>query len=507
MRLAHEQARRETDTIRDVAAETARKAAEEAATRALEAEVARVRAEAEARFEAELAGIREQAAAAQQAHERAQRENDTLRDAAALAARKAAEEAAAQALEGEVARVRAETEARFERELARVREQAEQARLSQEQAWRDSDAAREAAARSARLAAEEQAANALQEQLARVTADTQARLEAELARVRQEAEQARAAQHEAQVEMARLREETTREARAAAKAAVAEATRGKESARADVPPWERSRTFLPDGVATPWYADQEQEEPEQKSWFGLWSVAATVLLVAAVSFALGFPSSLMRGTAGWLGGADDPATTTGPAEPSPAPAPAAARPRRSNAARVGAPPPPVTAPPVEIITESGFLSVFSRLPLEIYLDGKRLGSTEDGQLLLPPGQQTLEVRNDQFNFRTTVAVNITVGEVTAHTVTMPLAGVRVATVDGAEVLIEGASMGTAPLPPLPVQIGTREVVVRHPQYGERRASVEVKLGQTADVSLTFDEPSRGAAPTMPPLSAPPAPRN
>ena len=558
-RLAEEQARHERDTVRDAAAVAARTAAEEAAAHALEAEVARVRAEAEARFEAELAHAREQASQMRQAQEQAQRNTDaasqaaaraleaevarvraeaeaqlkaemarvrqeaeqarlaqeqaqrrdadTIRNAAAQAARTAAEQAAAEALEAEVSRVRVETEARFEAELARVREQAEEARLAQEEAWRESDAARAAAAGDVRRAAEASATSAMQEEMARVRAEAESRLEGELARVREEADRARQAQQGAQAEMARFRDQAVFEARAAAEAAVAEATRSRPVGHGELPRWEQDRREPGGDAGARWYVDQDVPQDKGRSRLGVWSVAASLALIAAVVFVVGVPS--LTGATdgqGWLTrlGLGGTSSDTSDAEPvSPDPDPAPAPPTTPRPSPAPSPPPPAQ---VEIVPVSRFISVFSRIPLDLYLDGQRVGSTEDGQLLLPLGGHTLQVVNERFNFRTELPIEIKQNEVVSYTLPMPLAGLVVDTAPGAEIWVEGTLMGTAPVGSLSVQIGTREIVARHPDLGERRGTVEVKIGETAELPLLFDtsvEAGPVEPPSLAPLSVPP----
>jgi hypothetical protein len=54
-----------------------------------------------------------------------------------------------------------------------------------------------------------------------------------------------------------------------------------------------------------------------------------------------------------------------------------------------------------------------------------------------------------------------------------------------------------------VPIGTRDIVVKDPNGGERRQSVEVKYGQTTEVSLatqTGGGDGSNAAPRLAPLS-------
>ena len=82
--------------------------------------------------------------------------------------------------------------------------------------------------------------------------------------------------------------------------------------------------------------------------------------------------------------------------------------------------------------------------------------------------------------------------------------VQVETVSGADIWIDGQHVGTAPLADVPVSVGTREVVVRHAERGERRYPVTVRQGEVAVVAARLDagvSPAAAAA-SMPSLTAP-----
>ena len=49
--------------------------------------------------------------------------------------------------------------------------------------------------------------------------------------------------------------------------------------------------------------------------------------------------------------------------------------------------------------------------------------------------------------------------------------------------IEGERVGVAPVEATAVTIGTREVVVKDAAFGERRQSVEVKNGETTELTM------------------------
>jgi hypothetical protein len=137
--------------------------------------------------------------------------------------------------------------------------------------------------------------------------------------------------------------------------------------------------------------------------------------------------------------------------------------------------------------------------MDLYADGKRIGTTEDGQILLPPGAHRIEFVSTRFAYRSSTNVTIRPGQVTPYTIALPTGLVRVTTVPGAEVWVEGQRVGVAPLDAFPVPIGTREVVVKDAR-GERRQAVEVKFGETYELTLLPDGIVNTSAPGAPQLA-------
>ena len=138
--------------------------------------------------------------------------------------------------------------------------------------------------------------------------------------------------------------------------------------------------------------------------------------------------------------------------------------------------------------------------MEVYADGKRIGTTEDGQLLLANGTHQIEFVSERFHYRAIASLTIPAGHVLPYTVALPSAEVRIATIPGAEVFIEGERIGVAPLEALHVPIGTREIVVRDSAGAEKRQVVEVKLGETVELSLTPETVSSDSSPATPRLA-------
>jgi len=249
-----------------------------------------------------------------------------------------------------------------------------------------------------------------------------------------------------------------------------------------------------------------------------WAAGAGVLVVALVAgvAVLGRPASTRRPER------PAPQAESAPASAAAAPEitaelttrrPPATRTPQATAPQAATPPaaPAAAAAPPAGLSGSAMLTVFSRIPLDVYFDGKRIGTTEDGQLLVPPGAHRFELVSRRYNYRGEVSLSLQPGQMITHTVSLPSGVLRVRGAAGTEVWVEGEHIGALPLADLSVPIGTREVVFRHPQQGERRQMIEVGAGAPAEVTAMFGASPSSDAPAAsqsvtpaPSASAPPA---
>ncbi len=451
--------------------------------------------------------------------------------------------------------------------MTRVRNEAESVKRALEQSQRDAAERREQEARELREAAEEEASRAieaeatlirdaaeakLREETERAREEANARLALEVASIKAEAEQRRTAElEEVRSQMMRLRQASAEQARVAAEEAVA-----KEVARA--------RTIAPSSVAQPqqtqlavrewqndtFIADRRDLPVVTKHTSGnkTWMIAAAAVVVAVIA-----------GGAFYM--------FKGKSEPAPAPAAATAAPAAvpqpvedlggeagsgelriesvPDGARVvldgkevGFTPLALKGVPAgrhALVLEgdagtlkrtvrvqadertvaryeitAGFLSVTSRIPVEIFDGTKKLGSSDEGHILLAPGQYKVRLVNTHYGFREDAEFAIKAGEISTHAVTLPDGSLHITTEAGAEIFVDGEMMGVAPLAPFRVPIGAREVLVRHADLGERRQSVEVVSGQPTELSVVFRDnvaPTPQAPPKLAPLSMPPERRS
>jgi len=251
-----------------------------------------------------------------------------------------------------------------------------------------------------------------------------------------------------------------------------------------------------------------------------WRVAAIVALIAfLIGLGLlllpGAVSTAARGSTGLVDTAQNAAMAA--AKQAVAAAPVVTRSALTVAERVlpqvdivtlpappPAPPVPVAAPRPDdkpiAITGPGFLTAFSRIPMEVYADGKRIGTTEDGQLLIASGTHQIEFVSERFHYRAVASLTIPAGHVLPYTVALPSSEVHIVTTPGAQVWIEGERIGIAPLEPIYVPIGTREIVVKDSAGAEKRQVVEVKLGETIELSMTPEMVTSDSSPATPRLA-------
>jgi hypothetical protein len=107
--------------------------------------------------------------------------------------------------------------------------------------------------------------------------------------------------------------------------------------------------------------------------------------------------------------------------------------------------------------------------------------------MLPAGTHTFNLRSEELEFNTSVPVRVTPGKTATAAVRVPTGLLSVNALPWAEVLVDGQSVGTTPLGNLVVPIGSREVVWRHPQFGERRRVVTVKERTPVRIGVDFSQ--------------------
>jgi len=134
---------------------------------------------------------------------------------------------------------------------------------------------------------------------------------------------------------------------------------------------------------------------------------------------------------------------------------------------------------------SGFAAISAPIVLDVAENGRSLGTSEN-QVILSPGHHELTLSNRALQYSTKQGVDIEPGEV--HRIDLdPRGTVNINAQPWAEVWIDGRKVGETPLANLSVPLGAREIVFKHPQFGERRVTTTVVSGTAAAVSVDFSK--------------------
>lgn len=134
----------------------------------------------------------------------------------------------------------------------------------------------------------------------------------------------------------------------------------------------------------------------------------------------------------------------------------------------------------------GWVVVDSPLELQIFQDGRRLGSGLD-RIMVPAGLHVLDLVNEQYGYRTRASVEVGSGRTTTAKIDVPLGRVSVNATPWAEVQIDGRAAGMTPLANLSMPIGLHEIVWRHPQFGQRRQVISVTASQPVRIGMDFSK--------------------
>jgi len=137
---------------------------------------------------------------------------------------------------------------------------------------------------------------------------------------------------------------------------------------------------------------------------------------------------------------------------------------------------------------AGWLTVDSPVLLQLKENGKVLGTTESERLMLPAGDHELEMTNAALGFRATRRVNVAADQTTTLRVDVPNGTLSINALPWAEVWVGGERVGQTPLANLSRPIGTYEVILRHPQLGERKTTVTVSTTQSARLGVDMRAP-------------------
>jgi hypothetical protein len=141
------------------------------------------------------------------------------------------------------------------------------------------------------------------------------------------------------------------------------------------------------------------------------------------------------------------------------------------------------AQPVPAGSAAGWISVPAPVDVQLFENGRLLGSSRVDRIMLPAGRHDIDIVNEVLGFAQRQTVRVTPGQVSTIKLAWPMGNLAINAVPWAQAFIDGRLVGETPIGNIQVPVGSHEIVFRHPQLGERTVSVTVTTRETAKVGI------------------------
>ena len=131
----------------------------------------------------------------------------------------------------------------------------------------------------------------------------------------------------------------------------------------------------------------------------------------------------------------------------------------------------------------GFVTIGVPTALRVFENGRFVGANGAGPIALPPGAHDLELVNDDLGLRLRQRVVVQSGATATVTPLLPKGSLAINAQPWAEVWLNGERVGETPLGNVSRPVGQYEVLLRHPDFGERRTRVRVTSDATTRLNV------------------------
>ena len=122
----------------------------------------------------------------------------------------------------------------------------------------------------------------------------------------------------------------------------------------------------------------------------------------------------------------------------------------------------------------GSIQVSSPIDVQIFENDRLIGSAPGGRLEVAPGRHDLQIVNLALGYELRQKLDVEAGQTVSLYVAPADGWVNLEASPGAEVSVDGKTVGRTPIANLPLALGEHEFTFRHPQLGDDRQKVIVK---------------------------------
>jgi hypothetical protein len=136
---------------------------------------------------------------------------------------------------------------------------------------------------------------------------------------------------------------------------------------------------------------------------------------------------------------------------------------------------------------AGWLSVTSPIDLDIRENGALVGTTTMQKVMLAVGRHQVELSSRLLGYREVRTIDVRPGSLTALKIVAPNGMLNVNALPWADVSVDGRNVGQTPLANISLSLGSHEVVLRNPAFGERRQTVVITLHEVSKVGVDFSK--------------------
>jgi serine/threonine protein kinase len=137
---------------------------------------------------------------------------------------------------------------------------------------------------------------------------------------------------------------------------------------------------------------------------------------------------------------------------------------------------------------SGWISVAAPIDVQIFEDGRPIGTNLSERIMVSAGHHEIEIVNEAVGYKVSRALQVAAGKVSVIKLEMPQGTLSVNAQPWAEVWLDGERVGETPIGNLSVAIGTHSLLFRHPEFGERHQTALVTAKGPVRVSIDMRKP-------------------